>query len=975
MKQSTSLLLSAAALLPSIYAQAPQVVGTGVDPACEDVADVTVIEYPAYFSTIYESASTIFNFMGGTNSLVINNPPQTVITSTILTSTVTSTTTATVTGTPGAAATLGAGIPAGTVTSIPSGSPIVIAYIVDAVGGRRPQGFAGSDGTTTDSGDAEPFFLQDGELRTLSGARIGRNESDTYAAMVPSTDDNEVTGDFFFVDGELHWNSPDRGEAEFYDCDGNLYAGFPDAPFSNCTDATVGGISVEAIEEDPSTGGTSTTRGSTSSGSSSSNSSRTSSGSLTSGSSSSSSSASSSSSSSSTGSSSSGSSSSGSSTSGGSSSTSSGSSSTRSSTSMMSGSSTSTGTTSSGSSSTTSSGASSTTSAAASTAVCTRDDNTQVGDYNIFCGRGLQVLLGDLAVVELDSFAECIDECTARALCVGLSFNRDTNFCYLHSSLRVGFSNEGGPFDSAELANPPNPSTSSTTDGASTSSGAATTTSNGDATSTTTSAGTTTTTAAAAAVTNCPVENTGDDYFGYATGCNFVVDPVNPGSRLNGDAGEPVDTFDDCTFICDGNDDCVIFTYEQATSTCSIFSGAHQAPVARNGVISGFKSGSTGPGYPGVDSTTTSAGDEATTTSAGETTTSTSAGETTTTSAGDEAPTSSTTTTTTSTTTTTTSPPAATTTTPATGPLCPSTPKGEEREGFDIYCGYSTDTTNQGVDALTTVNNVATLEDCIDICTGECTGVTYNRVQKICYPHKGVSNPVLASTGDIDGAVKHVDQAAKLCGTTPYGTEVNGYQIYCGYNTDTTNAGGDDLGAVNDVPDLEGCITVCNGLSACTGVTYNSGPKICYPHKGTSGINQAAPEIQGAIKVGAVAPTDPTNPPAAKSAPPGCDALNDGTGNSCPTDAQLSADGKYYLYGTYGITGTNILTGDGKIAPAASFQVCQDRCTSVAECTSFSYQTIAPNDCFLHSGCYIGTNNDQNFSSGIKKPATCPAPP
>jgi len=127
--KSTTVLL---ALLPTIYAQAPQVIGAGIDPECDNALHV-VYEYPAFFSTVYESAGTIFNFMGGTNSLVINNPPQTVVTSTMLTTTVTTTATTTATVTAGGnnvvSATIGAGIPSGTVTSIPSSSPFAIAYL------------------------------------------------------------------------------------------------------------------------------------------------------------------------------------------------------------------------------------------------------------------------------------------------------------------------------------------------------------------------------------------------------------------------------------------------------------------------------------------------------------------------------------------------------------------------------------------------------------------------------------------------------------------------------------------------------------------------------------------------------------------------------------------------------------------------------------------------------------------------------
>ena len=112
MKQSTSrLLLSAAAVLPSVYGQ--RLINEGTDSVCIEPLHTIVFEYPAYFSSVFQTAGTINNFFGGTNSLVINNPPETIITSTIVTTTLITTATTTVTtGTgiaPGTPVTLGAG--------------------------------------------------------------------------------------------------------------------------------------------------------------------------------------------------------------------------------------------------------------------------------------------------------------------------------------------------------------------------------------------------------------------------------------------------------------------------------------------------------------------------------------------------------------------------------------------------------------------------------------------------------------------------------------------------------------------------------------------------------------------------------------------------------------------------------------------------------------------------------------------------
>lgn len=113
MKQSTRFLLSATAVMPSVYGQ--MLMNQGTDQVCLDPVHTIVYEYPAYFSSVFQTAGTINNFFGGTNSLIINDVPQTVITSTILTTTLITTATKTATATggssiaPGTPITLGAG--------------------------------------------------------------------------------------------------------------------------------------------------------------------------------------------------------------------------------------------------------------------------------------------------------------------------------------------------------------------------------------------------------------------------------------------------------------------------------------------------------------------------------------------------------------------------------------------------------------------------------------------------------------------------------------------------------------------------------------------------------------------------------------------------------------------------------------------------------------------------------------------------
>lgn len=272
MKQPTIVTaLSAASLLQSVLAQQPAIVLAGLEPVCVDQNGVIIYEQPAYYSTIFNTAGTIFNFLGGTHSLVIENPPQTIITSTILTTTITTTATTTATVTTGtgnsntgSSATIGQGITAGTTTAIPSTPPFALAYVVDAELGRHPSGFAGDNGTSSDPADADSYYLQDGELRTTDGRVVGGNESDAWALISATPYEKEVTTTFYLVDGVLVWDSPDRGEATFYQCGNNLFAGFPrPPPYNNCTEATIGAISKSDLAEEPSVSSTTSQRSST----------------------------------------------------------------------------------------------------------------------------------------------------------------------------------------------------------------------------------------------------------------------------------------------------------------------------------------------------------------------------------------------------------------------------------------------------------------------------------------------------------------------------------------------------------------------------------------------------------------------------------------------------------------------------------------------------------------------------------------
>ena len=812
MKPSTSqLLLSTAALLPSIYAQAPQVVEPGLEAVCDDA--VTVIEYPAYFSTVYESVGTIFNFMGGTNSLVINNPPETIVTNTVLTTTVTATTTATVTADLGAAAILGAGLPTGTVTSIPSTSPFVVAYVVDAVGLQRLT-FTGPDGSTTDPDDADAFYLQDGELRTLDGDKVGRNESDTYAAMMATPYDNDVTTDFFLVDGMLRWDSPDRGEATFYDCGGNLFAGFPDAPFDNCTEAMVGAVAVDALYLEP---GSSTSTSSTSTSSTSmSDTSMSSTSSQSVGTSSSSSTGTSATSDESS-----------STTSEGSPSESTTTSSTASSTTTLS-TATSTTETGTGSSSSTlstttftsdsgpgnSSSTSSTTTSgptitdivaplngnpanneSSCAALCPSEDDVVEDEYIIYANQSLTSTGGNIATIDgtLD-FQACIDACSLEPGCVSVSRKKDAGACFLHSTCHDSISDDT-LFDSAERfpdsCDPNGPSATTTTSPSptaveSTASNAtdgeftiAVNVPNADAT------------AQRLARSLRHARSSRDirsllkrdiKYVAFSSvdGKSILVEDeidaakftkTEGGLLKSGGQFVALDTTDEDEprfVLQDDEPDEPVEVEVSADGTFSI--SAVEVFCLKGDLLVTVPTGGTCPasyvtaevnavvvtptGANTTSSSSSSSTSGASTTSSTSSVSSSSDAQTTSSSSSSSSVSSSSDAQTTSSSSSSSS---STSSAAAAEATCPGTePAGAVVGNFEIYCGYKADAdVAKGGADLPQQPNVQTLEDCIALCTDACTGLTYNRDAKLCYRHTGATMlEELGVAQEYDGAVR-----------------------------------------------------------------------------------------------------------------------------------------------------------------------------------------------------------------------------
>ncbi|KAK4943781.1 hypothetical protein LTR10_016684 [Elasticomyces elasticus] len=328
---SPSLFLPFLALrLAAVNAQALQTIAYGPAGICPVPAVTSlVVVQPAYYSTFFESASQINNIYGMGNTVMINDGPTTYMEQTYITTTVVSTVTttminsatsitsstpsssgaiasassttppsgsATSTTTPAVIGqTLGAGVPSGIVTTIPSTSPVLMgaaggvqatpAKVKRQDGGSAPtaasssssaaptagallssDGSGDSGGATDNCGYATRFYMSNGMLLAVgTNNSVGRNFSDTYAVMTPTPYDNDVNTTFYFNNGILGWNTTDRGPATFYQCgDGSVYAGFPDPPSNDCNVTELGGIGASACPVDYTPDGLSSTTSSVS---------------------------------------------------------------------------------------------------------------------------------------------------------------------------------------------------------------------------------------------------------------------------------------------------------------------------------------------------------------------------------------------------------------------------------------------------------------------------------------------------------------------------------------------------------------------------------------------------------------------------------------------------------------------------------------------------------------------------------------
>ena len=181
--------------------------------------------------------------------------------------------------------TIGAGIPSGTFTSLPSESPVLLAYSDNNFENRRlmhrqaaatsssaevasasavtvvnlasltatalPSGEpTGNTLAASECEDATPFILSEG-LLLYDGSALGKIRFATTALFGSLTDppNDQVNKTFSIQNGILHWDTDDVGSAIFWSCNDTLYVGFPEAPDDSCTSIVLGVISAQACEE------------------------------------------------------------------------------------------------------------------------------------------------------------------------------------------------------------------------------------------------------------------------------------------------------------------------------------------------------------------------------------------------------------------------------------------------------------------------------------------------------------------------------------------------------------------------------------------------------------------------------------------------------------------------------------------------------------------------------------------------------
>lgn len=341
-------------------------------------------------------------------------------------------------------------------------------------------------------------------------------------------------------------------------------------------------------------------------------------------------------------------------------------------------------------------------------AVCPANDGQVVGNYNIYCGVGLDGVNIDAATSQQPSLQACIDTCTAStAGCVSISYNRVTTFCYQHSTYATIETNIGGNFDSAEMVNaPPLSSAASVT---------ATTTTSTSITVPPVAPPTTTSALSVPTGALCPGSPDGTVFSGYATFCGSNV---NGGPDIVSAITDNVPSLEACIALCDRTQGCVGVSYMTGGSmTCYPHSTYNFAPTPNPNFNGAYNLNFA----PGASVSSTALSTPALPTTPAVPTTSAA--------------------------------PVTTSVVPVpAGAICPGGTDATPYNGYLVFCGQSV---NGGPDIVSAItNDVPSIEACIDICarTPTCVGVSHMvSGSKTCYPHSGY-NFAPVSNAQFDGA-------------------------------------------------------------------------------------------------------------------------------------------------------------------------------------------------------------------------------
>ncbi|KAJ9663390.1 hypothetical protein H2198_000907 [Neophaeococcomyces mojaviensis] len=252
------------------------------------------------------------------------------------------------------------------------------------------------------------------------------------------------------------------------------------------------------------------------------------------------------------------------------------------------------------------------------------------------------------------------------------------------------------------------------------------------------------------------------------------------------------------------------------------------------------------------------------------------------------------------------------------------------------------------------------------------------------------SSSTTSSTGTGGGS-----GGSEICPDTPYGDEVNGYDIYCGYSVDP---GIDNILVARppptDIATLEDCLALCDTFDECTGLSYFPSGTTCYLHGGTNVISaDPRADYRGAIRVsppsgsGGAATTTTTTTTGSGS---GSTTTTSSSGSSTTTsaggpgttysepecsapDGIISPDGTdYKVFCGEALTSVYTLPNPQDAATLTEcVQLCDDQnaivLNDVDKCISVTwlYEGPGPHYCYLHTGGDLIFNGSQGYHSAI----------